>query len=358
MGTVQLRPYAPKDLGGVLSLYTKVFGAEARRAFELRESFSRLRNLAPIETGAWVLERGADGAVLGFIAGLPLPYRVFGERFFACTTADFMVDPAAGFHGVTLMREAFKRFPRQISVDDIVGTKALMGLMKARPVGELVRWAKPLDLRLLKGRRAWADRVPEALLSAAGPVLRAVDRVRRPVGLRDDVVEVSFDARFDRFAEAYCGLEGASVYRDLAWYRWRYGPDSPQRHAKVLALLDARGELEAYTVVAATPSSAWVLELCGKPGTDAARWMSLLVGAVRLARRSGAQALYAPVLEGSPRLEVALAELGFLQREHRSVVYVRPAPDDVEPLRSRLLSGPWNIQFGDAEQSHGAVLQP
>lgn len=356
MGKLVVLPYSPEHRAGVLSLYETTFGSAARRAFEAREAFSRVRNLAPQETGAWVLRRDEDGRVLGFIAGLPLPYRAGGERFWACTTADFMVDPTAGFHGVTLMREAFKRFPRQVSIDDMAATRALLGLMKAKPVGELVRWAKPLDLRLLRGRRAWAGRVPEAVLAAGRPLLRVVDRVRRPIGLRA-VTEVSFDARFDRFAEAHCGREGASVYRDLAYYRWRYGPGSPQAGARVLALLGAAGELEAYTVVAATPRSAWVLELCGGAQADEQTFASLLVGAVRLARHRGAHALYAPVRVGATREEAALRSLGFMPREHRSVVYARPALTDAESLRARLLEGPWNVQFGDAEQSHGAVTE-
>jgi hypothetical protein len=355
MGKVVVQPFASEHRDGVLALYTKTFGAQAKAAFEAREKFSRTQNLAPAETGAWVLRREDDAQVLGFIAALPLPYRVRGQRFFAATTADFMVDPAAGFHGVTLMREAFKRFPRQVSIDDMAATKALLGLMKAKPIGELARWAKPLDLRLLKGRRAWASRVPDLVLASARPLLRVADRARRPSGLRE-VTEVRFDARFDRFAEAHCGRSGASVYRDLAYYQWRYGAHSPQRDVRVLALLDSRGELEAYTVVATSASSAWVLELCAPEGADSLNFMSLLVGAVRAARTSGAQVLYAPVRVGASAVETALSALGFMQREHRSVVYARPSPTDDETLRAGLLEGPWNVQFGDAEQSHGAVI--
>lgn len=355
MGKVVVLPYAPEHRAGVSSLYETTFGDIARKAFEAREVFSRTRNLAPEETGAWVLQREDDARVLGFIAALPLPYRVNGRRCFAATTADFMVDPAAGFHGVTLMREAFKRFPRQVSIDDMAATKALLGLMKARPVGELARWAKPLDLRLLKGRRAWADRVPDLALASARPLLRVVDRARRPRGLRE-VTEVRFDDRFDRFADAHWGRAGASVYRDLAYYRWRYGPQSLQHHARVFALLDDRGALDAYTVVASSGSTGWVLELCAPDGASAQTYQSLLVGAVRAARSSGAHVLYAPVLVGATAVESALTSLGFMQREHRSVIYARPSPTDDEALRAGLLQGPWNVQFGDAEQSHGAVI--
>lgn len=354
MGTVVMLPFSPQHRAGVLSLYATTFGDGARRAFEAREAFSRTRNLAPAETGAWVLQREGEPQVLGFLAALPLPYRVQGRCCFAATTADFMVAPAAGFHGITLMREAFKRFPRQVSVDDIAATKALLGLMKARPVGELARWAKPLDLRLLKGRRAWAAAVPDALLASARPLLRLIDRARRPAALRE-VTEVRFDARFDVFAEQHAGRVGASVYRDLAYYRWRYGPDSPQRDARVFALLDGRGALEAYTVVAASASAAWVLELCAPEGASPQTFMSLLVGALRVARSSGAPVLYAPVRVGARSVEAALEALGFLRREHRSVIFARPSPGDDEALRAGLLGGPWNVQFGDAEQSHGAV---
>lgn len=355
MSKLTVTTYAPEHRAGVLTLYERTFGAAARRGFERRRRFSSEANLAPDETAAWVLRRNDDGAVLGFLAALPLPYRVRGQRLFANTTADFMVDPSAGFHGIALMRAAFARFPRQVSIDDVQTTKALLGLMKAKPVGEVARWARPLDLRLLKGRVGWVEPVPDALLAAGRPLLRVYDRLRRPRGLRD-AVAVDFDARFDRFAEAYFGRDGASVYRDLAWYRWRYGPDSPQAGARAVALLDGAGELEAYAVVACPGDAAWVLEVCGRPGTPLADWQSLLVGALRLARGSGALTLYAPTLVGNVGVEAALRSMGFMQRAHRSAVYVRPAPGDDEVLRAQMLDGPWDVQYGDAEQSHGAVM--
>jgi hypothetical protein len=341
-----------------LALYARTFGETARRHFEARYAWSHRFNLAPEQTRAWVLR--ADGRpVVGFLASLPLPYRVFGQRLWAWTTADFMVDPSASFHGLTLLREAFKHCPRQVSLDDVPATKALLGVMKAKPAGEVVRWARPLDLRVARGRLAWADRMPEALLAAGRPLLRVADRLRRPRGLRE-TVEVFFDERFDRFAERHCGVSDASVYRDAAWYRWRYGPMSPQRAVRALALLDDAGELEAYTVIAtgstATPKAAWVLELCGRAGTGVAAWQALLVGAIRAARATGAHVLYAPTQQGATTREQALERLGFLRREHRSTLFVRPAPGDEARLATQLLDGPWNIQYADAEQSHGAVV--
>lgn len=358
MARVTVVPFQAGLLPQVLELYARTFGEAARRHFEGRYAWSRLHNLAPDETHAWAL-RSEAGAVLGYLGALPLPYRVAGTRTLAWTTADFMVDPAASFHGLTLLREAFKRCPRQVSLDDVPATKALLGLMKAKPAGQLVRWAKPLDLRVARGRLAWADRLPDDLLAAGRPLLRVVDRLRRPRGL-PHAVEVPFDERFDRFAARHCGATDASVYRDAAWYRWRYGPTSPQRAVRALALLSADGELEAYTVVAtgstATPKAAWVLELCGTASTRVEQWQALLVGALRAARVTGAHTLYAPVQEGAAPREQALEGLGFLRREHRATLFVRPAPGDEAALAAQLLDGPWNIQYGDAEQSHGAVV--
>lgn len=356
MARVRVTPFDAEHLAGVRTLYARTFGDAAQRHFEGRFAWSRANNPLPTETFAWVLE-GEGKAVLGYLAALPVPYRVFGQRLFAWTTADFMVDPAVSFHGLSLLREAVKHCPRQVSLDDVPATKALLGLLKARPAGALARWAKPLDLSLARGRLSWADHVPEALLSAGSPVLRVVDRLRRPRGLRTPV-RVAFDERFDRFADAFCGVKDASVYRDAAWYRWRYGPGSPQQGAQALALLDADGELEAYTVVAtsssSSPRAAHVLELCGSPSTSLASWQALLVGALRDARNAGAQVLYAPVLEGATLVEQALGSLGFLRRHHRLTLLVRAAPTD-GPLAAQLLDGPWSIQYGDAEQSHGAV---
>lgn len=351
MARVSVAGFTPAHLAGVRALYDRTFGSAAQRHFDNRFAWSR--GLAPADTFSWVLE-GETKNVLGYIAALPLPYRVAGERVTAWTTADFMVDPSASFHGLSLLRETFKRCPRQVSLDDMPTTKALLGLMKAKPAGALARWAKPLDPVLAKGRYAWLDSVPSSLLSAAKPLLRVADRARRPSGL-ETAVEVSFDDRFDRFAAANCGTTGASLYRDAAWYRWRYGPGSPQRAVRALAIVNSNGELEAYTVVAtgstAEPKAAFVLELCGNASTSVASWQSLLVGAIRAARTTGAQVLYAPVLDGSSDIEQALSSLGFLRREHRLTLFVKPAATDA----AQLLDGPWNIQYADAEQSHGAV---
>jgi hypothetical protein len=357
MAKVTVTPFTPEHLAGVRALYAKTFGAVALRHFDERSRWSRTTNLAPAETFSWVLE-GEGTSVLGYLVALPIPYRVAGQRLWAWTTADFMVDPSASFHGFSLLREAFKRCPRQVSLDDVPATKALLGVMKAKPAGDLVRWAKALDAVLLKREHPLASRVPDAVFSASRPLLRLVDRLRRPRGL-PSVVEVPFDERFDRFAAAHCGLTGASVYRDLAWYRWRYGPGAPQRVVRALAVLSPESEIEAYTIVAtqstATPRAAYVLELCGPPSTSLASWQALLVGAIRAARGTGAQVLYAPVLEGSSAIERALASVDFLRRAHRLTLFVRPSPTDAHPLAAQLLDGPWNIQYGDAEQSHGAV---
>ncbi len=215
----------PAHLPQVYELYEKTFGRSGRRDFERRYRWSRLENLAPDRTFEWVL-LGPDGKVAGALAALPVPYAAGGRRLWAHTTADFMVDPAFAFHGLTLMRECFKHCPRQVSLDDVAATKAVLGFFKAKAVLALARQAKALDGRVLVGRPGWPGKVPAPLRWPVGPALRLLDRVRRPGGLRE-AVPVPFDARFDAFAAARAESGDAAVYRDQAYYRWRYGPGSP-----------------------------------------------------------------------------------------------------------------------------------
>jgi hypothetical protein len=358
MGKVAIVSCEPRHRAEVFALHAATFGGDAAQALERRYAWSRLANPAPGETGEWVAV--ADGArVVGYVAALPVPYRVDGQRCWAQTTADFMVAEGFTFHGLSLMKAAFQRFPRQVSLDDVKATQAVLTFMKATRVLSLGRWAKPLDARLLGTRTTWGRHVPPALLAPARHALRLVDRLRRPGGL-PRAVPVPFDARFDRWAEAQCGVTGAAAYRDAAWYRWRYGPGSPQAGARAVGVLDARGELEGYAVVALrtdAEATGHVLELCAPRTAGPELLLALLSGAVRELRRLGAWGAVVHVTTPAPPgLGAVLEACGFSPRAYRTGLYVRPAPDDALPFASALLDGArWDFQFADAEVTHGLV---
>jgi len=348
-----------QHLPQVFELYQRTFGGNGRRNFERRYRWSRLENLAPADTFEWVL-LAEDGRVVGCLAALPVPYAVGGQRLWAHTTADFMVDPAYSFHGLSLMRECFKRCPRQVSLDDVAATKAVLGYFKARAVLTLARHAKPLDGRVLQGRPGWVGKVPPVLLAPAGPALRALDRVRRPGGL-EAAVPVPFDGRFDAFAAAGAARGGASVYRDQAYYRWRYGPGSPQAGAQALALLDGSGAPRAYAVVATGTGDVpqgHLLELVSDGPLAKEGWLALLVAAVGALRTQGASAAYAHLSEASPpELLAAMGALGFTARAYRTTLFTRPSPAD-DPALGALLHDAtrWDFQYGDAEVTHSVVV--
>jgi hypothetical protein len=358
MASVTVARCEPQHLAGVLDLYTRIFGAPARAAFERRYAWSRQRNLAPLETGEWVLL--AEGArVVGYLGVLPTPYSVAGRQLWAHAGADYMVDPSVTFHGLSLMKESFKRFPRQVSVDDVAATKAVMGFFKARPVMKVARYAKPLDARVLRQHRDWAARLPPALLAPARPALRLIDRLRRPRGLAR-AVPVPFDSRFDDYARRLAAQGGATVHRDATYYRWRYGAGSPQASARALALLGPTGAIDGYTVVTTGTGelpAGYVLELDVATPASESQYLSLLVGALRELRAQGAYTAYVHVPEGSPaELQRALARLGFGERAYRTTLLARAAPGEEPEVAARLLDASrWNFQYGDAEVTHGTV---
>ncbi len=358
MGRVSIIECEPKHLPEVFALHAVTFGSAAAEALEQRYAWSRRANLAPQETGEWVAI--ADGArVVGYVAALPVPYRVEGQQRWAQTTADFMVAEGFTFHGLSLMKAAFQRFPRQVSLDDVKATQAVLTFMKATRVLSLARWAKPLDARLLHTRTTWGQKVPAAALTPARHALRLVDRLRLPRDLAP-AVPLAFDARFDRWAARECGVTGAAAYRDAAYYRWRYGPGSPQAGARAVGVLGGDGELAGYAVVARrTDAEAMghVLELCAPRDASAALYLALLAGAVRELRRLEAWGAVCHVPTPAPlALQEALETSGFAARTYRAGLYVRPASDEVLTIASALLDGHrWDYQFADAEVTHGLV---
>jgi hypothetical protein len=128
-----------------------------------------------------------------------------------------------------------------------------------------------------------------------------------------------------------------------------------------VAELHADGSLAGYAVVVTGTGpepAGHVLELVAPPPVSEARYLSLLVGALRELRAQGAYTAYAHVPErGPPDLHRALERLGFGPRPYRTTLFARPAPGDDLALGAALLDATgWDFQYGDAEVTHSAVV--
>jgi hypothetical protein len=79
--------------------------------------------------------------------------------------------------------------------------------------------------------------------------LQLVDRVQRGKARYTVQPAEEFDGTFDAFLEQLVLERPATVARTGRYFRWRYGPGSPQAGRRVGVVKDASGALLGYTVV-------------------------------------------------------------------------------------------------------------
>lgn len=342
---VVLRSYEPADLDEVSRLRASVYQGAGDDHHEWHASIWRWLETHPLaaELHRWVLVD--DDRVVGFLAAMPQYYRIAGRRVVAHTPGDYMVDPAYGFHAVTLMRALFRTVTNCVSCDWLPSVTRLQRWFGMVDVAELQHAAKVLTVA----------RLPVALPRPVGGVvnlgLAAVDRVltasppRLPVKVLD-----GFDERFDRFFEALAAHFPCLPEKDAAFLRWRYGPGSPQRAEPVLAVLEG-DELLGYAVlrVTATDRAGYLLDLTVRPGRyDVAR--ALLGQAIHHFRAAGANIIRYRFLASpvSPRPR-DLWRLGFFPRKQRHRLQVKFADPELHAVATNPAN--WAYSAGDGELS-------
>ncbi|MDP2269668.1 MAG: GNAT family N-acetyltransferase [Archangium sp.] len=349
---IALRTFASTDLDQVLRLHAEVFGAPASRELARRWVWSQVENLCPERSPKWVLQ--ADGAVVGFLGTVPIPYRIGGRRVMTHSTCDFMVAPQHRFHGINLLRECFKVCESSVSLDDVAATIAVSKLLRAQQTGTMHRYLKVLDARV--GLRRW----PKLLASA-----RLVSRpARAALALRDLPFflrrapkvtrhDGSFGASFDRLFERCLAADPlqATVERDSRYLRWRYGPQSPQAH-RVVGIVETNRELQGYVVCCASRGEdhrGYILELVAAPHAPPSLVDGLVAFAVRELRRQGSWTARWHLLEdAAERRRAHLLSWGF--RRHGDQYQLLTRLPNSAPQRPV-----WHQEFGDGEASHGCV---
>jgi hypothetical protein len=339
---------------GVISLYAEVFGREAADGYRKRWSWSQERNLFPEQTFQWALL--ADSEIAGFVATMPLPYRVNGKLIVAHTPCDYMVHPDYRFHGIKLMRECFKAIPDCISCDDIPATIKVTEWLGAKQAGEMWRYARVLDARTL--RRGRLAPVPGPLWAPVTLGLRVFDRLRlaRPdKGIHVQTVS-GFDEKFDRFFARISADAPASLARDSRFLNWRYGPDSPIAASAIAIVTDAAGELAGYSIYHNSKSKGrygYVMDLQATGPDREQVATALLSHSVKRLRKAGAwvvQLHQAPTAHGLPW---SLLKANGFKIRGRHVLLARLSD---EGSQKAVESGDgWNYVYGDSEPSHSAI---
>ena len=339
---------------GVIDLYAEVFGSEAATGYRKRWRWSQEENLYPDQTRQWAIMAG--DRVVGFVATMPLPYRVDGKEIIAHTPCDYMVHPDYRFHGIKLMRECFTTIPECISCDDIPATIKVTEWLGAKQAGEMWRYARVLNAKTL--RRGRLAGVPGALWAPVTLGLRVFDRLRlaRP-DRRFHVEKVTrFDDRFDRLYERIASKTLVSIVRDSRFLNWRYGPASPVAASEIAIVTNADGELAGYAIYYNSKSRGrygYLLDVqADGPDRDevATALISYSVGELRKAGAWVAQFHQSPSPHGIPW--ETLKANGFKIRG-RHVLLARLS--DEKAQETALKGDNWGYVYGDSEPSHSAI---
>ncbi len=344
--------YQPDHHEAVFRLYAEVFGQEGSANFRARWRWSQVENQAPEETQRWVLV--TNDRVVGFLATVPLPYRVGGRDVLVKYSCDFMVHPEFRFYGLALMRAYMKTCSHCVSLDDIGATIAILKMMGATPIGNSQGYARPLDTSALIRRDPRLRHLPGFALSGGDLALRTYDRARALACLSRIEEVPDFDARFDRFFWRCEAVTPVTLRRGSAFLNWRYGPNSPHAGRRIGVVLDSRGEIEGYIVAcASTAAQRWghVFELHGLPELPRRHYAALLLFACRVLRNEGCSVLRLFHFETRTTAPVqALKEVHFMRRQHQHTLLAKFGEASLNALA--LDSKNWSYSFGDAEASY------
>ncbi|MBX5446553.1 MAG: GNAT family N-acetyltransferase [Sphaerobacter sp.] len=343
---VVLRNYEPGDLVQISRLRAAVYSRHDDERLEWHASvwhWLESHPLAPEHLHRWVL---ADGdRVVGFLGAVPQYYRIRGKRVVAHTPTDYMVDPAYGFHAVSLMRAFFRNVENCVSVDWLPSVIRVQTWLGATQVTHLRYAAKILTTAKLPVS------LPGPLDGGVNLALRAADRLLT-VGRKGVTVKVldSFDERFDRFFESLTVRIACLAEKDAAFLQWRYGPSSPQPAGPLLGAFEG-DELVGYAVlrVTATDRSGYIMDLTALPGRhDVAA--ALLRASIWHLREMGAHLIrYRFLLSSLAPLPRDLWRLGFFTRKQTHTLQVKFADPEFQLVATNPLS--WAYSAGDGELS-------
>ncbi|HEX5240213.1 MAG TPA: hypothetical protein VFW20_04370 [Candidatus Limnocylindrales bacterium] len=370
---VVLRPYETRDLEGTLRLRPRLYPGwpEATDREWHQAVFEWLgRGPSGEPMHRWVLDH--DGEIVGHLAGVPLPYRIGGQRVVAYTPTDYMALPGYGFHSVGLMRTFFRTCPNYLACNVVGDASAIEGLFHPARVGRLTHGLKILELGSYPRLPA---RVPRVAATLGGRVVRGIDAILLGAAGSGGMTvteesTTAFDARFDRLFEAVAAAVPCTVERSAAFLRWRYGPGTPREPFRLLTVAERAaergpgdlGELAGYAVLRTTThDEGFVMDLTTLPGRpDVAR--ALLAAGIRrfwadrafVVRYRYLPSAVTPAPRDLRRLGFALRSDGGralpgIQPERQLELLVRLAAPEAQAVAAR--ADHWTYNLGDGEAS-------
>ncbi|HEX7960155.1 MAG TPA: hypothetical protein VF493_09575 [Terriglobales bacterium] len=295
-------------------------------------------------TRAWLAQDTASGATVGASAAFPRKIAVNGSETTGWVLGDFCIaddyrslGPALQLQKATLaavdeLREATccYDFPSR----QLTATYRRMGI---NPVGQLIRFARPLRLdsklqQLIK---------PAALARPASWIANSAMRIRdlripRGPRLNFEIHKSECGPEFTQLADAAADKNGIQVKRSADHLNWRY-----LQHPFVqYEILTARkqGDLQGYLVFSSSSEHAQVAEWCAASDDIAA---ALINESVRRLRKTNATVVSTWLLDKDPRSKL-LKEIGFWPRESTPVMVYWAGSESG-------LNNQWLFMYGDRD---------
>ncbi len=310
---VAIRPYEPGDADGIARLRESVYPCrpEAHDVEWHRGLYAWLEasDLAD-QMSRWVISAG--GEVVGHLAAVPQRYRIAGRSVVAHTPADYMVLPKYGFHAIGLMRTLFRTSDNVVSCDWEPTVQVIERRLGAEPTATLRQFVKPLDLSKRPGLDAskrlgaW---VGARAVQVGDAVFTAASR-----GAPATVPLEAFDASFDGLFERIARTTPASVQKEGAFLRWRYGPGSPQHPVTILGVRSGEELLGYVVLLMGEAKDGYILDLMMVPGHRSVG-VALLRDAVAHFWRAGAYLVRHRAADSAASPDsTTLRRMGFVDR--------------------------------------------
>jgi GNAT superfamily N-acetyltransferase len=344
------------------SMYTSIRPAslEADRSL-LTELLSR--NLNPDAGGArfdWLYLRNPHGfarvwiavdlvcdGIVGAAAAFPRKLCKAGSSCLGQVLGDFCVDPQYRSLGLALQlqRACLEQVSSPCSVlsYDFPSDRmmAIYRRMRLAPMGQMVRWSKPLQA---ERKMCELVRSPALARGLAAPINKLlVWRDKRSASNHEWLIEEHRGAcgdEFTRLARSIGSRYGTCIERSADYLNWRFLGHPLARYQFLTA---RRGkELLGYLIFSQTADDAKIVDLFGID--NAAMWTALLAHAVSLLRSLGTIAVSMPALASNPWVGL-LKGLGFRPRESCPVVSYTSGKDTTPDAEA----SSWFLTDGDRE---------
>ncbi len=273
----------------------------------------------------WVARDNTFGNVVGFTAALPRQVVVEGDVRNCWIGADFSVLPSHRTLGLALK---LRRAARQ-AIDDgradflYAHPNDRMAVIHARvghrPIGTMIRLAKPLRIGPFIAERISSPRVGAIAGGILDPIRRWTDvtvwRRGRFTVRPADVATV--DERFDDlFRRSVAGFSGVVGVRDSRYLRWRYA-DNPLYRTEMLVAED-KDQLAGYLLFVREGDEVHVKDIF--PMHEPEVVQALVAALTQAGYRAGWRSISMTMLETNP-LRPVLQALGFRQRGETSQMF-------------------------------------